>query len=105
MSKEVVVYKTEGQLQADLVVAFLKSNGINSYASMESAGAAFGLQGGFLGRARVYVLEEDQAEAERLLEEMEDGELILPEDVDLDESFSEDVDEVIDDTEDTENEV
>ncbi len=96
MGKNVIVYRADGQLQADMVVAFLESNGIKSYASMESVGSAFGLQGGFLGRAKIYVLEEDQPEAERLLEEMEAGELVLPEDVDLTEGFENDQDEVLD---------
>jgi hypothetical protein len=87
MSKEVLVYTAAGQLNADMVVAFLKSNGINSYASMEAAGSVFGVPNSFLGRARIYVLEEDEDRARELLIAMEHGEMILPEGVDLAEEF------------------
>ena len=87
MSKEVLVYTTAGQLNADMVVAFLKSNGIKSYASTEAAGSVFGVPNSFLGRARIYVLEEDEDRARELLIAMEEGEMILPEDVDLAEEF------------------
>jgi hypothetical protein len=83
MAKEVVVYVAAGQLNADMIVAFLQSNGIDSYASMEAAGSVFGIQAGILGRAKVYVREEDEEEALRLLEAMEAGEMVLPEGVDL----------------------
>lgn len=83
MATEVVVYVAAGQLNADMIVAFLQSNGIDSYASMEAAGSVFGIQAGILGRARVYVREEDEEEALRLLEAMEAGEMVLPEGIDL----------------------
>lgn len=97
MSKEVMVYTTAGQLNADMVVAFLKSNGIRSYASTEAAGKIFGVPNSFLGRARIYVLEEDEERARELLTAMDKGELILPEDVNLTEGGEETHDEDRDD--------
>lgn len=96
MSKEVLVYTTAGQLNAEMVVAFLQSNGINSFASTEAAGSIFGVPNSFLGRARIYVLEEDEERARELLTEMDEGELILPEDMDLTEQLEDD--DLIDDT-------
>jgi hypothetical protein len=98
MSKEVLVYTTAGQLNAEMVVAFLKSNGINSYASTEAAGNIFGVPNSFLGRARIYVLEEDEDRARELLEAMDEGELVLPENVDLTEKFEDGI-EPVDDAE------
>ncbi|MEE4195854.1 MAG: DUF2007 domain-containing protein [Anaerolineae bacterium] len=87
MSKEVVVYTTAGELNADMVVEFLKSNGINSFASTEAIGSVYGVPNSFMGRARIYVLEEDEERARELLTAMDEGELILPENVDLTEAF------------------
>ena len=89
MSKEVVVYVAEGQLNAEMVVAFLDANGIKSFASQEAVGSAFGIQSSFLGRAKVYVLEEDEDRARELLLAMDEGEMILPDDVDLTEEYEE----------------
>ncbi|MCD4753489.1 MAG: DUF2007 domain-containing protein [Anaerolineaceae bacterium] len=83
MNKQVVVYNAAGQLQADMILAFLKSKDINCFSSMESAGAVYGLQGGSLGNAKIYVHEKDQEEARLLLQKMEDGEFVLPDDVNL----------------------
>ncbi|MCD4752513.1 MAG: DUF2007 domain-containing protein [Anaerolineaceae bacterium] len=83
MNKQVVIYNAAGQLQADMIIAFLKSKDINCFSSMESAGAIYGLQGGVLGNAKIYVLEKDQEEAKLLLQQMEDGEFVLPDDVNL----------------------
>ena len=94
MSKEVVVYTTAGQLNADMVVAFLRSNGIKSFASTEAAGTVFGVPNSFMGRARIYVLEEDEDRARELLTAMDEGEMVLPEDVDLTEQFEEDIEDV-----------
>ena len=91
MAKQVVVYEAAGQLNADIIVAFLKSKGIECYSSVESIGSAFGLQGNILGRAEVYVHEEDEAEALRLLDAMDAGELVLSEGVDLTEQYQQSI--------------
>lgn len=87
MAKEVVVYEAAGQLNADMIVAFLQSNGIDSFNSMEAAGSVFGIQAGILGRAKVYVREEDEEEALRLLDAMDAGELVQSESIDLTEQY------------------
>lgn len=92
MSKQVVVYNAAGQLHADMILAFLQSKGVECFSSMESAGAIYGLQGGVLGNAKIYVLEKDQEEAKLLLQQMEAGEFILPDDVNLSD-YLEDEDE------------
>ncbi|NSW52660.1 MAG: DUF2007 domain-containing protein [Anaerolineae bacterium] len=83
MKREKPVYVTPGMLQAEMVVAFLQAKGIQAFASQESVGAAFGLQGTFLGKAKVYVPDEQREEALALLEAMDAGEFELPDDVDL----------------------
>lgn len=83
MKREKPVYVTAGSLQAEMVVAFLESKGIQAFASQESVGTAFGLQGTFLGKAKVYVPDEQREEALHLLEAMDAGEFELPDDVDL----------------------
>ena len=96
MNKQVVVYNAAGQLQADMILAFLKSKDINCFSSMESAGAVYGLHGGSLGNAKIFVHEKDQDEARQLLQQMEAGQLILPDDVDLSDYYQDgDVDEVV----------
>lgn len=107
MKREKPVYVTAGSLQADMVVAFLEAKGIQAFASQESVGTAFGLQGTFLGKAKVYVPDEQREEALRLLEAMDAGEFELPDDVDLmdyvedpdsieeDETFEDDEDEAL----------
>ena len=83
MKREKPVYVTAGSLQAEMVVAFLQSKGIQAFASQESIGTAFGLQGTFLGKAKVYVPDDQREEALHLLEAMDAGEFELPDDVDL----------------------
>ena len=96
MNDQVVIYNAAGQLQADMILAFLKSKDIECFSSMESAGAIYGLQGVVMGNAKIYVLEKDQEEARLLLQQMEAGQLILPDDVDLSDYYEDgDIDEVI----------
>lgn len=83
MKREKPVYVTAGNLQAEMVVAFLESKGIRAFASQESVGTAFGLQSSFLGKAKVYVPDEQREEALRLLAAMDAGEFELPDDMDL----------------------
>ena len=96
MNKQVIVYNAAGQLQADMIIALLKSKGIESFSSMESVGAVYGLTVGTLGDAKVYVLEKDQEEASLILQQMEDGNFLLSDDVDLSDYYEEgDIDEVV----------
>ncbi|MBN2047592.1 MAG: DUF2007 domain-containing protein [Anaerolineaceae bacterium] len=80
MTKRVEVYRVNDALEAEMVTAFLKAHGIEAWAYQESAGATLGLTGGFLGRVKVYVLEEQEENAVAMLEAMERGEFELPAD-------------------------
>ena len=96
MNEQVVVYNAAGQLQADMIIAFLKSKDIECFSSMESAGVIYGLQGGVLGNAKIYVCEKDQEEAIGLLQQMDAGEFVLPDDVNLSDYYKDgDVDGVV----------
>lgn len=71
----VVAYKTSGRFLAESIVALLKSFEIDAFVSQESAGIAYGLTVGPLGEARIYVPQNQLSDAQRILEQMERGEL------------------------------
>lgn len=81
-SEYVLAYKATGHILAESIVGLLKSFGIDAFASQESAGITYGLTVGALGEARIYVPENQLADAQKLLEQMERGELqvIAPDD-------------------------
>jgi hypothetical protein len=72
--KLINVYSAAGLLEADMLKAFLESQGIDVYLSQESVGRTLGLSAGTLGRVDVMVPERQADEAKSLLTEMEDGE-------------------------------
>lgn len=77
MSERMVsVYTANGRLHAETVRLFLEANGIAAEILQESAGSTYGLTVGPLGEVDIYVPEHQVEEAERLLEAMENGELI-----------------------------
>jgi hypothetical protein len=67
----VVVAKTMGLLQAQIMAERLQSDGIRAWAWQEGAGRALGLTVGLLGEGRVLVLEEDAMQARAILDEAE----------------------------------
>jgi hypothetical protein len=73
------VYLATGHLAAEMIRAFLESNGINAIINQESAGATLGLTVGSLGVVEVWVPREQADEAEKLLKEMDEGQFELPE--------------------------
>jgi len=75
------VYYASGQLEAEMICAFLKSFGIESFYAAESVGVAYGLTLPPLGIAEIYVPEEVTDRAKEILQRMEHG--------DFDEGFSE----------------
>ena len=83
MKREKPVYTASGTLEGEMVVAFLASKGIDAFVSQESIGSVHGLTAGILGRAKIYVRDEDREQALHLLEGMDAGEFELPDDVDL----------------------
>ncbi len=79
MSKQWVhVYTAYGQLDAAMLVDFLKANSIEAISMQESLGTTYGLTVGPLGEAKIYVTEDQKAAAEELIKQMEDGKLELP---------------------------
>jgi hypothetical protein len=81
MSKQWVhIYTAYGQLDAAMMVDFLKANGIDATSMQESVGTTYGLTLGTLGEAMIYVPEEQKAAAEELINQMEQGKLELPDD-------------------------
>jgi len=67
------VYSTEGQLEAEMVKAFLESQGLKVVLSQESIGRTLGLSAGRLGQVKVLVPESQVKEATDLLEAMDRG--------------------------------
>lgn len=74
----VVAYKTSGMFLAESIVALLKSFEIDSFADQESAGITYGLTVGPLGEARIYVPQSQLSDAQKILAQMERGELQVP---------------------------
>lgn len=72
--KLISVYSAAGLLEADMLKAFLESQGMDVYLSQESVGRTLGLSAGILGRVDVLVPEPQAQDAKTLLTEMEDGE-------------------------------
>jgi hypothetical protein len=68
------VYKTYGNLEAEMVKGFLEAQGIPVVLSQESVARTIGLSVGRLGRVEVLVPENQAAAARDLLNAMESGE-------------------------------
>ncbi len=76
----VLAYTTTGHILAESIVTLLKSFGIDAITSQESAGISYGLTVGPLGEAKIFVLKAQLEDAQRILEQMEHGELQIPSD-------------------------
>ncbi len=68
-----VVYTAHGQLDAEMIKAFLESNGIGVIAAGESVGTTYGITLGPLGDVDIMVTAEQADEARSLLDAMERG--------------------------------
>ncbi len=73
--KIVTVYQVSGQLEGELIKAFLEANDIPTGVAQESAGIVYGLTIGALGTVDILVSEENVAKARHLLEEYQSGKL------------------------------
>ncbi len=73
MANLVHVYTANGKLDAETIRLFLVSLGIDAQALGESAGATYGLTIGPLGEVKIYVPEDQEAEARQILADMEAG--------------------------------
>jgi hypothetical protein len=74
------VYNASGKLGAEMIRLFLESFGIRSQLIQESAGVTYGLTVGPLGLAEIRVSEEDSEQTREILQAMEEGIFILPDD-------------------------
>ncbi len=74
----VLAYTTTGHILAEAIVTLLKSFGVDAFTSQESAGITYGLTIGPLGEAKIYVPEAQLEDAQRILEQMDRGELQIP---------------------------
>jgi hypothetical protein len=75
MEKKLIeIKRIPGLLNADMMKIFLESKGIDAMVVQESAGKAMGIILDGLGHARVYVPEDQVAEAEEILAALERGE-------------------------------
>lgn len=70
----VSVYKAEGQLEGEMVKAFLEAQGVPALLSQDTVGKIYGLTVGNLGQVDVLVASVDEAKAHELLRAMESGE-------------------------------
>jgi len=71
--KLISIYSAAGQLEAEIVKAFLESQEIQVVLNQESIGRTIGLSAGRLGRVDVMVNESQEAEAKALLADVEAG--------------------------------
>lgn len=72
--KLISIYKTSGNLEAEMVKGFLEAQGIQVILNQESVARTIGLSVGRLGKVDVLVPENQVGEATELLKAMEAGE-------------------------------
>lgn len=72
--KLIQVFSTEGQLEAEMIKAFLESQGLEVVLSQESIGRTYGFTIGQLGQVKILVPESQRDEAVDILKAMERGE-------------------------------
>jgi len=75
--KLINVYKAAGQLEAEMIKAFLKSQEIPVTLNQESVGRTIGLSAGRLGEVQVLVPESYVDDAKKVLQEMSEGKFDL----------------------------
>lgn len=71
--KLINIYKAAGQLEAEMIKAFLEAQDIPVTLNQESIGRTIGLSAGTLGEVQVLVPENYVAEAKNVLKEMSEG--------------------------------
>lgn len=74
----VVVYTANGQLEGQMIRAFLESHGIPVLAYEESVGMTYGLTITPLGQVDIRVPEAQAEEAQQILADMQAGKYELP---------------------------
>jgi len=71
--KLISVYSSAGQLEAEMIKAFLEAQDIQVVLNQESIGRTIGLSAGRLGQVKVLVPESQVDEAKKCLEDMAAG--------------------------------
>ena len=71
--KLINIYKAAGQLEAEMIKAFLEAQDIPVTLNQESVGRTIGLSAGTLGEVQVLVPDNYVAEAKNVLKEMSEG--------------------------------
>ena len=71
----VTVYTVAGQIEANIIKGMLEAAGIPVMVVQEGAGRAYGLGVGLMGKADILVPEQHAEAAQKLLDQMERGEL------------------------------
>lgn len=74
-SKLIPVYYANGQLDAEMICAYLNSYDIEAFQIQESVGITYGLTLAPLGTAMICVREEMVEQAKEALRKMEEGDL------------------------------
>lgn len=80
--KWINVYTTAGQLEGEIIKAFLEAQGLQVELSQESIARTLGLSAGKLGEVRVLVPEEQAQSALEYIRAMQAGEYELPDSLD-----------------------
>lgn len=80
--KLISVYSSAGQLEAEMIKAFLEAQGIEVVLNQESVGRTMGLSAGRLGQVSVLVPESQVGEARQYLEDMVAGKYEDPDSTD-----------------------
>lgn len=88
--KLISVYTSAGQLNAEIIKAFLEAKGIEVILNQESVGRTYGLSAGTLGEVDILVPESQVSEAQAYLQAMADGEFADLDDSDIMEEDEED---------------
>ncbi|MFN2302834.1 MAG: putative signal transducing protein [Anaerolineales bacterium] len=87
--KLISVFSAAGQLNAEMIKAFLEAKGIEVILNQESIGRTYGLSAGTLGEVDILVPESQVAEAKAYLKAMVDGEYANLDDMDISEEDEE----------------
>lgn len=72
--KLINVYSSAGQLEAEMIKAFLEAQGVNVILNQESVGRTMGFSAGPLGEVQVLVEESQAEDARTVLKAMINGE-------------------------------
>lgn len=71
--KLISIFSAAGLLEADMLKGFLEAQGLTVFLSQESVGRTLGLSAGSLGMVDLLVPEEQVAQAQQLIDEIEAG--------------------------------